>query len=227
MSRDNGMRTVDAVLFDVDGTLVDSRDTIVRTYAHAVREVCGEEGARMWRSLDIEEILQLPAAEVFRRLAHGRSERAATLSAAFQRRYATILPDIPWFAGAVDALRSLHKHGVALGIVTTKARERLDLHLAAAGVAELFHATISGDETLCNKPDPAPLLTVLHRLGVPPERALMVGDGANDVLAAKRAGTGSVGVAYGFHPADCRAARPDHWITAIAQLPGLVTDTRR
>lgn len=216
---------VDAVLFDVDGTLVDSRDAILATYAEAVRDVTGNLAA--WEAMDVKHVLQRPAAEVFALLADGDTDRTARLGEAFQRRYAAREPEITWFAGAVEVLRTLRDRGLALGIVTTKARRRLDLHLAAAGATDLFAAAVCGDETPTPKPHPAPVLAVLDRVGAPPDRAVLVGDGVADVLAARAAGVRSVGVAYGFHPAECRAACPDHWIETIPELLDVLPEARR
>ncbi len=227
LAESSNTAAVEAVLFDVDGTLVDSRDAIVATYADAVRELAGDHTIDPWSSVDVEYVLQLPASEVFTLLADGQADRAAQLSEVFQRRYTEREPHIMWFEGAVDVLRALHSRGLALGLVTTKARRRLELHLAAAGVADLFTATISGDETARTKPDPAPVLAVLERIGVPAERALLVGDGVADIVAARAAGVRSVGVAYGFHPAQCRDAQPDHWIETVPELLEVIPDARR
>ncbi|MFR9806047.1 HAD family hydrolase [Pseudonocardia sp. RS010] len=215
------MTGVDTVLFDVDGTLVDSRRAILDTYAEALRDVDGPT-ADPFAAHHPDRLLQIPAHRVFALLSAGDPDRERAIAEAFQTRYAAREPDIGWFPGTVAALRELSGRGLHLGIVTTKARRRLDLHLAAAGVAELFAASVCGDEVELPKPDPAPVLAVLDRIGSSPDRAVLVGDGVADVLAARGAGALSIGVAYGFHPDECRAAGPDHWIENADELPALI-----
>ena len=123
-------------------------------------------------------------------------------------------------------LRSLRERGLRLGIATSKSRVRLDSDLEQTGIAGLLDATICGDEVSIAKPDPEPILAMTEMLAVEPAASLYLGDGANDVVAAHRAGVRAVGAGYGFHPRACRAAGPEHWIEEPRALPAIVAATR-
>jgi HAD superfamily hydrolase (TIGR01509 family) len=212
--------SIDAVLFDMDGTLLDSRTAIAETYRRATGAVLRKPFAAEGPALD--HVLQLRASEAFLFLAEDDPVLADQLAATFQRIYAELEPGVALFDGAAEVLAELHRRDVRLGVVTTKARRRLDMHLETAGLAGLLDVTVAGDETERNKPDPLPITIALARLGVRADRTLYVGDGPNDVIAARRAGARSVGVAHGFHPAECRAAEPEFWIDALPELLDLV-----
>ena len=121
---------------------------------------------------------------------------------------------------------ALRDQGLKLGIATSKSRVRLDPDLEQTGIGALLDATICGDEVPAAKPDPAPIVAIMEMLAVEPGAALYVGDGANDVQAAHRAGVQAVGAGYGFHPQACREAGPEHWIEAPLALPAVVAGTR-
>ena len=118
-------------------------------------------------------------------------------------------------------LATLRDQGLALGVVTSKSRIRLDRDLDQNDIGALFEVTVCGDEVPAAKPDPAPIFAAIELLGTEPGRVVFVGDGANDVHAAHAAGTCAVGAGYGFHPEACRAAEPEHWIEAPLELPPL------
>jgi HAD superfamily hydrolase (TIGR01549 family) len=212
--------SIAAVLFDMDGTLLDSRAAIAETYRRATGAVLRRPFTADGPALD--HVLQLRASEAFLFLAAGDAVLAARLAVTFQRVYAELEPDIGLFEGAGELLVELGRRDIRLGVVTTKARRRLDMHLERAGLTHLFDVTVAGEETERNKPDPLPITIALERLEIPPEKALYVGDGPNDIIAARRAGARAVGVAHGFHPAECRAAEPEFWVETLPELLDLV-----
>ncbi len=216
--------TVDAVLFDMDGTLLDSEAALLGAYRDATTEVLGTPFPDT--RADADRIIQLRARDAFPAIAGGDLEQAARIEAAFHVSYRSRESQVHLYEGVEDALRALRDLGVTLGIATSKSRVRFDTDLERTGITELFAVTVCGDEVTAAKPDPAPLRMALDVVGVAPERALYVGDGANDVMAAQAAGLRAVGVAYGFHPKDCRAAGPEHWIETPSELVELVDELR-
>ena len=215
---------VEAVLFDMDGTLLNSWDALVGSYHDATRSVLGEAKPVDREALD--ELIQLRAREAFPQLAGGDPELAARIEAVFGQSYIERAAQIDLYGGVREMLEALHGQGVRLGIATSKSRVRLDRDLERTQIEHLIDATICGDEVPAAKPDPRPLIAAMELLGVTAERTLFVGDGANDVNAAHGAGTRAVGAGYGFHPASCRAAGPELWIEAPAELPELVAALR-
>lgn len=215
---------VAAVLFDMDGTLLNSWDALLASYQDATREVLGVPAPT--EPAEIDRIIQMRARESFPELAGGDLELADRIEAVFAERYRSRLPGIDLYDGVREMLLALRELGVSTAIATSKSRSRLERDLDNTGTVELFDATICGDEVPAAKPDPAPIVAILEILGVEPGEALFVGDGANDVAAGKAAGVPTVGVGYGFHPAACRAAGPDLWIDRPGELPDLVAATR-
>jgi HAD superfamily hydrolase (TIGR01509 family) len=211
---------VEAVMFDMDGTLVDSRTALVRSYHDASTQVLGE--ARPTDEVELEAILKLRAIDAVPQITGGDPELTERFAAAFQTAYAHHQQNIEAFPGVARALQRLADMGVALGIATSKARARLELDLDRVGIGHFFAFTVTGDEVPHAKPAPDPVLAAIEGLGANPERSLYVGDGENDILAAHAAGVRAVGVSFGFHPEDCRAAGPDHWIDSYDELVELV-----
>jgi len=215
---------IEAVMFDMDGTLLDSWEALLGAYHDATTEVLG--APTPVERAEIDELIQLSARDAFPRLAGGDPELAKRIQAAFGESYRSRSEQIALYDGVAETLRTLRDQGLKLGIATSKSRVRLDRDLEQTGIAELLDATICGDEVPAAKPDPSPIHAIMELLGVEPAAALYVGDGANDVMAAQRAGVEAVGAGYGFHPQACRAAGPEHWIDDPLALPGVVAGAR-
>lgn len=216
---------VDAVMFDMDGTLVNSRQAIVASYHDASTEILGSPHPTDPEELDA--ILKLRGIDAFPRVVgDGDPARVAAFADAFQQAYRRHQESVPAFPGVAEALDRLSGMGVLLGIATSKARVRLDLDLERLGIARHFAFTVSGDEVPNGKPAPDPIRAVAQGLGVPIERGLYVGDGENDIRAAHAAGMRAVGVGFGFHPGECRAEGPEYFVDSYAELVELVASLR-
>jgi phosphoglycolate phosphatase len=215
---------IEAVMFDMDGTLLDSWQALLGAYQDATTEVLGAPFPV--ERHDIDHLIQLRARDAFPALAGGDPELAKRIEAAFGESYRSRSAQIRLYDGVPEMLRALREHGLRLGIATSKSRVRLDRDLEQTGIGGLIDATVCGDEVPAAKPDPAPIFAIMDLLGVGPAASLYVGDGANDVLAAHGAGVQAVGAGYGFHPQACRAAEPEHWIEEPLGLPGVVATAR-
>lgn len=215
---------VEAVMFDMDGTLVNSRAAIEASYRDASTQVLG--APHPTDPVEMEAILKLRGVEAFPRVTGGDPELTAKYAEAFQAAYQQHQATAPAYPGLVDALERLTALGVGLGIATSKARARLDIDLERLGIAGYFQFTVTGDEVENGKPAPDPIVAVAAGLGVDVENGLYVGDGENDVIAAQAAGMRAVGIAHGFHPEDCRAAGPEHWVENYDELVELVESLR-
>jgi HAD superfamily hydrolase (TIGR01509 family) len=215
---------VEAVMFDMDGTLVNSRAAIVNSYHEASTVVLGAPYPT--DPDELEEILKLRANEAFPRVVGDDADRVAAFTVAFQSAYADHQNRAEAFPGLVEGLQALSELGVALGIATSKARARLDLDLQRLGIADLFAFTVSGDEVPRGKPAPDPIVAVAAGLGVAPENGLYVGDGENDIIAAHAAGMRAAGVSFGFHPEACLAAGPEYFVSSYQELVDVVAATQ-
>jgi len=194
----------DAVLFDWDGTLLDSREALLGAWHASTEEVVGR---RYPATADEEDLVfTLSGAVLFPRVAGG-PDGAAKLAAAFQRAYQRTSAHIRAFPGVLTLLAELRDSGVATGVVTSKSRIRYTLDARRIHIERLVDVVVCQEDTEAHKPDPEPVLHALRALGVEPSRAVMAGDTPVDLEAGLAAGTKVVGVTWGAgSPAALRAA---------------------
>ena len=192
-------RPVRAVLFDLDGTLLDSLPDL----SEACHRMMVELG-RAPHSIDtIRTFVGKGMLNLVRRCLaeHGTASDAemAEAVAAFQRHYAEVNGlATTLYEGVVPALAALQAQGVAMACVTNKPAAFTGPLLERMGIARYFGATVSGDTLPEKKPHPAPLIHACELLGVTVAESLMIGDSANDAEAARAAGMPVLLVTYGY-----------------------------
>ncbi|MCS6786305.1 MAG: HAD-IA family hydrolase [Thiobacillaceae bacterium] len=194
-------RRYELIIFDWDGTLMDSAGTIVACIQAACAEldlpVPSREAASHIIGLGLNDALrqllpELPQADYPR------------LVEAYRRHYLARDADIPLFAGAAELVQALNTRGHLLAVATGKARRGLERAFRHTGLGAFFHASRTADETH-SKPHPAMIEELLAELAVPRGRALMVGDTSHDLEMARNAGVAALAAGYGAHPADSLA----------------------
>lgn len=188
----------DLIVFDWDGTVVDSTSVIVASIKAACRDldlpVPSDEAARHVIGMGLEQALRHAVPEAAEDLYRPLAER-------YRHYYLARDESIPLFEGARDAIADLHAAGYRLAVATGKSRMGLERSMKTSGMGGYFHATRTADQTF-SKPHPAMLLEILEELDVEPERALMVGDTTHDLQMAVNAGVDAVGMTHGAHPVD-------------------------
>lgn len=204
------------VLYDLDGTLVDSIALIVGTYAQVfarfdVHRPTAEE-MRAW--------IGRPLEDSFRAV---DPRRAAAMTAAFRE---TMRADhdrgIRGYPGAAEHLDRVDRAGLRTGIVTAKRRELALRGLAATGLRPPA-VLVSQEDTDRHKPDPAPLLLALERCAAGPEQTVYIGDAPTDLPAAHAAGVRAVGVTWGAGTqGELAAEGPDALVDSFAELTDLL-----
>lgn len=201
----------DAVLLDLDGTLVDSLADL-RT---ALNATLAREGLPPVAAAAMRAMVGDGAPALLRRAllaSGGDPDRAPDLLPDFLAVYEPIAAaGTALFPGAAGAVRALRAAGFALAIVTNKPARATGLILDSVGLAPLIDTVVGGDTLPQRKPDPAPLHEALRRLRVEPGRAVMVGDMHHDIAAARAAGTAAILARYGY-------GRPDDATSADAVL---------
>lgn len=182
---------VPVVLFDFDGTVVDSGPIILASMRHATETV-------LKRSYTEQELMASVGGpgleaqmEVF---GPGRVEELVRV---YRAHNEPLHDTLETFLGIEDLLIRLRHEGRTLGLVTAKRRSTVDLAFARLPIAHLFGTVVGGDDTIKHKPNPEPLLLGLERLGASAEDAAYVGDSPYDMQAAKAAGLYAVGVTWG------------------------------
>ena len=179
------------VLFDLDGTVVDSGAIILASMRHATREVLGQDFA----DAELMQAVGGPGLEA--QMAVFAPEQVDELVRVYRAHNEPLHDGLEACPGMDDVVVRLHAEGRRLGVVTAKRRSTVDLAFARVPLAHLFETIVGGDETERHKPDPEPLLLAAERMGADPRETAYVGDSPFDIRAAKAAGMFAVGVTWG------------------------------
>jgi phosphoglycolate phosphatase len=215
-----------AVLFDLDGTLVDTAPDLADALNHVLvregRAPIEPESVRLLVGDGARALIEKGMAETGAPATPAQLER---LFAAFLRYYGEHIADSSrLFPGAGETLAALGRDS-RLAICTNKPEALSRQLLAALGIAERFQAVVGGDSLPIRKPHPGHLFGTLEQLGVAPDRAVMVGDSPNDIASARAAGVPVVAVSFGYTrvaPAELGADRLIHCFDELpAALVGL------
>ncbi len=203
------------VVFDWDGTLMDSTHSIVAAIQAACRDldlpVPSVSTASWVIGLSLESALRKAVPELTPSLLPRFLER-------YRIHYLTRDPELRLFEGIPGLLDDLAERNIRLAVATGKSRVGLDRVLAATGLGPRFEITRCADESF-SKPHPAMLQEIMQELDVEPARMLMIGDTSHDLQMAINAGVHGLGVTYGAHPPkDLEACQPQGIVHDVAGL---------
>lgn len=195
------------VLFDFDGTLVDSQHSIVSAFAAACRDHAIEDvdPAAIRRSIGLPLSVAIAAS-----VPDAHRHRAPALTESYKLAHRALAAENvnhdPLFPGAAEALDALRASGAILGIATGKGRRGLVNTLGRHGLSAHFTVLRTADDGP-GKPDPFMVLSALAETGIDPDDAVVVGDTVFDMAMARNAGVRAIGVAWGYHqPAELAKA---------------------
>ena len=208
-----------AILFDLDGTLIDTIELIVSSARHAF------EGWPRRAPTDAEWIRGIGTPLVHQLSAFAESAEEVALLLERYRRYqhehhdrlTRCYDDVP------GVVAGLAERGHALAVVTSKASAIAHQSLRFVGLDHFFPIVVGYDDTPRHKPDPEPVTTALSRIGVSPDRAVFVGDSPHDIQAGNAAGVTTVAALWGpFDRETLARSHPNHFIGCLADLPGVL-----
>lgn len=213
-----------AVLFDLDGTLINTTDLILRCFGHSWRTVCGFEHSRE----ALIATFGIPLSEAMRRLMNEPGASAITSGEDLVERllleyrsFNTVNHDLlagP-FVGAREVIEELRERGYRIGVVTSKSRELACRGLKLCSLDELIDAAVFLEDTSRHKPNPEPVLAALRKLNVKADFAAYVGDSSHDLIAGRRAGVRTVAALWGPFPrAELERQQPDYLAESIGSL---------
>lgn len=206
-----------AVLFDLDGTLLDSTQSIRDT----MNAVLAERRLAAFTKPELDALIGHPLRDILATRLPAPDPAAVE---AMALRYRAVYSESGWFTvalmpGIQELVSELRRAGLRTGVVTSKGQQETETLLTDLGVLGLFDAIVGDDDKRPLKPDPAPVVDACRQLGCDPGEAIMVGDTRFDVLAARSAGAAAVGVLWGHgSPESLREAGAHAIVDSVAEL---------
>lgn len=214
-------RPIEVVLFDLDGTLIDTIELILSSMRHATAEVLGE-------ALPDDVLLHnvgVPLRVQMGEFAPGQEDELLCV----YREHNAIVHDelVCEYPGTEAALRSMIARGYRLGVVTSKSVPVAQRGLDRFGLGEYFETLVGYEDTEIHKPEPAPLLLAAERMGVAIDRCCYVGDSPHDMNAGKAAGAVTVAALWGPFRERVAETDPDYAIEHLSELSELLPARER
>ena len=210
-------------LFDLDGTLIDSIDLILRSYRHTLKTHRGiEPPDEIWM-----EGLGTPLWVQFRHWTEDPAEIEAMVATYREYNLANHDAMVRPYDGVAEEVLRLKAQGKRLGLVTSKMRGGAIRGLDVLRLTEAFDVIVGSDEVRHPKPHPEPVLIALERLAAPPATAVFIGDSRHDIECGRAAGVRTAAVLWGpFSRDDLADLTPDYWLETPADLTRLAEDTQ-
>lgn len=211
-------KKIEAILFDLDGTIIDTNELIFQTF----EKVLKDQSERPFQREHLIVHMGKPLREQLQILS-GRTQ-VDDLTKAY-RQFNAELHDalVKEFPHVREVISELYRHGVKLGIVTTKIRRTTQMGLKICGLENYFQSIVTIEDVTHPKPHPEPVLKALRELDADPGTTMMVGDSQGDIEAGNRAGVISVGVAWSLKGEDVlRTYGPQHIIHDMRDLLQMV-----
>lgn len=204
---------ITTILFDLDGTLIDTNELIITTYLHTLEKYYPSKYQRE----DVLPFLGPTLHEAFGSIDPDLVEEMVLEYRAFNIANHDEL--VTEFAGVFETVQSLKDKGYKLGIVTTKRHDVTLKGLRLMDLEQFFEVVVTYDHVSKTKPDPEPIFKALEQLDSSPEETMMVGDNYHDILAGKNAGTVTAGCAWSIKGREYIAKyEPDYILENMADL---------
>ncbi len=213
-------RIYDLIIFDWDGTILDSQAHII----HCMTSAIADESFPVPVEEDIRHIIGLSLPLAIQSLIGKTSAATVNRIADNYRRhfFATSHEASELFEGVSEVIAKLYEDGYYLAVATGKGRHGLDMAFETTGLGQYFHVSRCADETR-SKPDPMMLNEILTDLDLPAQRAVMVGDTSYDIEMANNIKMDSIAVTYGMHDQDhLKQSGPTHWLHDIKDLHAIL-----
>ncbi|HJV16545.1 MAG TPA: pyrophosphatase PpaX [Bacillales bacterium] len=204
---------ITTILFDLDGTLIDTNDLIIASFLHTFEKFYPGKYNR-------EDVLPFIGPSLKESFGGIDPERAEEMTRVY-RTYNLANHDllIKEFDGVLETMQSLKENGFNIAIVSTKIYATVLLGLKVTKLDSFFDVIVALDHVTKEKPDPEPIYLALEQLGSTPEETIMVGDNYHDILAGKNAGTKTAGVAWSAKGRDYIAKyEPDYLLENMKDL---------
>lgn len=210
-------KQITTLLFDLDGTLLDTNELIVTSYLHTFEQFFPGRFKRE----DVMPFLGPPLIDAFKSVDRDKAEEMVKIYRKFNMEKHDLL--VQEFAGVYETICTLHENNMKMAIVSTKIRKTVIKGLKLTNLDEFFDVVIALDDVEKAKPDPEPLLKALDALESEPREAIMIGDNYHDILGGKNAGTYTCGVAWSLKGKDyLEQYKPDFMLETMPDLLDIV-----
>lgn len=223
------MTDAPALIFDLDGTLVDTAPDLLA----ALNDVLGRAGHRTVVPAELRHLVGHGVRTLFERaFAETGTDVPDQTLAEYMRQFldhyrTNIARESRPFAGVTETLRALSAQGVAMGVCTNKPHDLTELLLRDLDLAQFFGAVVGAGRVPFSKPDPRHVLEVMNELGARRERTVFVGDSPVDVAAARAAAVPIIVMSYGYTPVPADTLGADIVSDDFTALPGLMAQLLR
>lgn len=208
---------INTVLFDLDGTLVDTNDLIIASFEHTLAHFFPNEK----KEFDIIPYVGEPLVDSFRRLDHERAVDMVEMYRVHNAEHHDLL--IKEYDGVFETVQELKQLGIKLAVVTNKVRDAALRGLEIARLDQFFDVVVTFDDVKKAKPHAEPIMKALADLDAQPETALMVGDSQFDIEAGNNAGTYTAGVAWSLKGKEfIEHLQPDYVIDHMSEMIDIV-----
>lgn len=200
------------VLFDLDGTLLDSIPLIRLSFEHVFAQL-----EIPWGQGEVLSTIGLPLRDVAQHYAPGRAEEFLSVYAEFQKKEQKKL--LRAFPDAPETLNYLRQEGYRTGVVTSKRRIATKEGLSLTGLKKYLDVVVTVEDACKPKPEPDSILSALEYLAVPPTQAVYIGDSIYDILTGKNARVSTIGVTWGIAAKeDLKKQQPDFLVDSWKEM---------
>ncbi|SDB88282.1 pyrophosphatase PpaX [Shouchella lonarensis] len=213
--------TMDTLLFDLDGTLIDTNELIIQSFLHTLES----EYPGVYTRESVLSFIGPPLYETFLTIDR---EKADALVARYRAHNHALHDELVGdYPGVYEGLKNLHEQGYKMAIVTTKIRKTALMGLELKGMLPFFDVVVGLDDVTHAKPHPEPIELALEKLGASKERAIMVGDNSHDIEAGHRAGVKTAAVGWAIKgEAYLRSFEPTYVLKTMDDLLEIVGANR-
>lgn len=213
-------KRIDTVLFDLDGTLINTNELIISSFMHVMDHYYPGEYSRE----DVLQFMGPPLVESFQALNPEKTEEMVD----FYRAYNVKVHDdlVTPFDGVDETVKALHDRGIKMAIVSTKRHDMVVRGLKLMNLDQYFDVVIGLDDVEHAKPHPEPLYKALKALGSTADQAIMVGDNHHDIEGGQNAGTRTAGVAWTSKgKAHLETYKPDFMLEEMSDLLKVIEES--
>lgn len=215
-----GAHEIEGLLFDADGTLIDTHDIILASMRHTVNGIYGYD----YTDAQLMHGVGTPLLDQMTALAQGDAAKAEIMVRDYRAHNDSIHDaGIKSFPGTKEALERLQRAGYRMGVVTSKRHKMADLGLKLSGIRPFFEFIIGSDDWPEHKPKPGPILRGTELLSLPASKCAYIGDSPYDIEAGNAAGCTTYAALWGMFPAQSlEAEHPDHTCTSMEELADML-----